>query len=148
MLSLGPDIIAIPSVVGSDQQSATRTLEDAGFVVNVQSSGYSSSAAKGTVTSQDPSANSRLEQGGTVTIYVSEGPQPEPPDVEGMYEQEAIDALTDAGFKYDVERGPSDTVDAGRVFGYELQANGVVTILVSTGPGSQGTGENENPSLQ
>ncbi len=148
VLSLGPDIIAIPSVVGSDQQSATRTLEDAGFVVNVQSSGYSSSAAKGTVTSQDPSANSRLEQGGTVTIYVSEGPQPEPPDVEGMYEQEAIDALTDAGFKYDVERGPSDTVDAGRVFGYELQANGVVTILVSTGPGSQGTGENENPSLQ
>jgi len=67
-ISSGPQ--RVPNVVGMTQAEAEKTLRDAGF--NPQASqDNSSTEPKGTVTGQTPNADTRLPQGSTVFITVS-----------------------------------------------------------------------------
>ena len=76
VISLGPESVAVPNVVGSSESSARNTLSSAGFGVEVQYE-YSSQAA-GTVIRQNPSSGTKMEKDSTVTIVISRGPEPEP----------------------------------------------------------------------
>jgi len=68
LVSLGPELVEVPNVVAYGVDDATATLQDAGFVVDVQnSSGY---IGLGYVFSQDPEAGTELPKGSTVTIYL------------------------------------------------------------------------------
>ena len=69
-----PTTAAVANVVGKTQSDAVATLQGQGFSVTVEST-YSSSVAKGKVVSQQP-ASGTLKLGASVTIYVSNGPQP------------------------------------------------------------------------
>jgi serine/threonine-protein kinase len=66
--SLGPELIEVPNVVAYGVDDATATLQDAGFVVDVeQSDGY---IGLNYVFSMDPGAGTDLPKGSTVTIYL------------------------------------------------------------------------------
>jgi serine/threonine-protein kinase len=68
--------VAVPSVVGDSQQTATQILTAAGFAVTVTQGSGPSQYANGTVFFQRPSASGTAAKGSTVTIYVQEGASP------------------------------------------------------------------------
>jgi len=68
LVSLGPELIAVPNVVAAGVDDATATLQGAGFDVDVQyAPGY---IGLGYVFSQDPGEGTELPKGSTVTIYL------------------------------------------------------------------------------
>jgi membrane peptidoglycan carboxypeptidase len=77
---LGP-MTSVPSVAGQSMESATATLEAAGFVV-IEGSPRDSAYAAGLVAMTSPSGGSSFPEGAPVTIYPSTGvrpPSPTPP---------------------------------------------------------------------
>jgi serine/threonine-protein kinase len=64
IISKGPDLVAVPDVVGMSLDEAVETLEAAGFSVNAEG------PPRGTVFESDPSAGARVKRGTEVTIYL------------------------------------------------------------------------------
>ncbi len=80
-ISEGPDVVAVPDVLGADAQSAQNALQASGFGVAVQQIETSDPAQVGIVLAQNPGAGAETETGSTVTIAIGvfvEAP-PEPP---------------------------------------------------------------------
>jgi serine/threonine-protein kinase len=71
-VSLGPGATTtqVPDVVGQDQQTATSTLRNAGFQVQVIMVQASDPSQNGTVVDEQPAGGTRAPDGSTVTIYV------------------------------------------------------------------------------
>lgn len=69
---------SVPSVVGLTKAAATTKLKNAGFGYSFVYS-YSSSVAKGNVIRQSISGGSKVAQGTTITVTISNGPQPAAP---------------------------------------------------------------------
>jgi membrane peptidoglycan carboxypeptidase len=70
-------LVPVPSVVGQSVETATATLEGAGFEV-ANGGTVDSGIAKGTVAYSYPAAYAQAGSGDTVTIYISDG-SPKPP---------------------------------------------------------------------
>lgn len=70
-----PNLVEVPDVVGETEAAGTATLEGAGFVVSA-SEAYSSTVAAGLIISQSPEGGEFANEGSTVAIVVSLGPQP------------------------------------------------------------------------
>ncbi|WP_447925274.1 Stk1 family PASTA domain-containing Ser/Thr kinase [Georgenia muralis] len=67
VLSRGPELLAVPEVVGTQVRAARQTLVDAGFQVEVEEV---LGAFFGTVRAQDPEAGSMLPRGSVITLTV------------------------------------------------------------------------------
>jgi serine/threonine-protein kinase len=136
--------VAVPNVVGDKLSKAQQTLEDAKFQVNVET--QSSDVKKNTVLTQDPLGDTEAEEGSTVTLVVSAGPeQVEVPDVVGLAQQVAIEQVQGAGFRVETQPVNSDQA-AGTVIstdppGGTLQDVGSTVVL------SVSTGEVEVPNV-
>ncbi len=78
-ISLGPDLVDVPSVVGMSQSNATGALKNAGFGVDIAQA-YSDSVPAGVVISYSPSG--AQAKGTTIVLTISKGPkkseQPKP----------------------------------------------------------------------
>jgi beta-lactam-binding protein with PASTA domain/tRNA A-37 threonylcarbamoyl transferase component Bud32 len=113
-VSQGPAPVQVPQVVGRSAQDAEQDLAAAGLRVDHADPEHSTEVAEGHVLAQDPEQGSDARRTDTVTLTLSAGPREvKVPDVVGMSEQEASDALADAGFEVDVNRylgGLLDTV--------------------------------------
>ncbi len=72
VVSSGPESIEVPSVVGQDQATATETLQNAGFTVNVVTT--QSDEPAGQVIDQSVYGSIGADADRTITIYVSSGP--------------------------------------------------------------------------
>jgi serine/threonine-protein kinase len=74
-VSLGPNATTaqVPDVVGQDQQTATNTLQNAGFHVQVIMVPPPDPSQSGIVIDEEPAGGTRAPQGSTVTIYVGSG---------------------------------------------------------------------------
>jgi eukaryotic-like serine/threonine-protein kinase len=82
-ISSGPELVAVPSVIGLSRDSAEAQISEAGMVPAVQE--QESPEPEGEVIGQDPSAGTELRRGSTVTITVSTGiEQVVVPDVVGL----------------------------------------------------------------
>jgi serine/threonine-protein kinase len=68
LVSKGPPLVEVPHVAGSGVDAATRTLEDAGFTVDVRH--YTPYFGLGFVMRQE-SAGEKLPRGSAVTIWIS-----------------------------------------------------------------------------
>jgi eukaryotic-like serine/threonine-protein kinase len=69
-VSKGPKQSTVPDVTNQDEDSATSTLEGAGFKVTVNREDVNDPGLDGIVLSQDPSGGTRAPHGSTVTITV------------------------------------------------------------------------------
>ena len=69
-VSKGPKQSTVPDVTNQDQDSATSTLEGAGFKVTVNRQDVNDPGLDGIVLSQDPTGGTKADQGSTVTITV------------------------------------------------------------------------------
>ena len=69
-VSKGPKESTIPDVGGYDEETATQTLEQSGFAVDVQDQDTTDASQDGIVLSQDPPGGEKAKPGTTVTIVV------------------------------------------------------------------------------
>jgi len=67
VVSDGPEMVAVPDVTRMSVDDAVQTLEDAGFVTDVQGD---EEGAFGYVYGTDPAAGTMLKQGTTVIVYI------------------------------------------------------------------------------
>ncbi|WP_043446988.1 Stk1 family PASTA domain-containing Ser/Thr kinase [Arthrobacter sp. L77] len=142
LVSRGPELFAVPELGGRSQVDATAELEAAGLAVGALDEEYSESVPAGGILRQDPAQGAELRRGSVVDLVVSLGPAPiAVPDVVGLAEQDAVDALEEAGLVPVVgeAREYSRTVPAGAVAGQspsgtEVQRGTGVTLTLSRGP--------------
>jgi beta-lactam-binding protein with PASTA domain/predicted Ser/Thr protein kinase len=141
IVSTGPNLVAVPDVVGASEASARAELEQAGFIVNVDTA--ESDQGEGTVIDQSPDGGEEAERNTGVTIVVSEGPaEPETvavPSVEGLRQDRATAALTGDGFDVSIDEvETSDPDEDGIVLdqfpsgGTEADPGTQVTIQVGS----------------
>jgi serine/threonine-protein kinase len=137
-VSQGPPKTTVPSVVGEPLDRALADLQDSklkGRPVQVESD-----KPQGEVVSQSPTAGATLEQGKTVTLRVSKGPQPiGVPNVIGSTFETAQSTLLGKGFavsRLDVKSDqPKDTVIGMSPGPGTLQPpNTNIRLTVSKGP--------------
>ena len=140
VVSKGTQPVAVPSVVGRSRETATATLQSAGFAVDVTHQ-VSSDAAAGNVISQNPSAGTEAGKDSTVTITVAKAPpQATVPDVIGQSRSSATNALRNRGFKVSVEEEPvQDQAEDGTVIaedpsGGKADQGSTVTITIGRFP--------------
>src|SRR5690348_2651503 len=118
-VSKGQAPVAVPNVVGQQQDQAASTLQSKGFKVDTKTDPTSSSPA-GQVISQNPSGGTAAP-GATITITVSGGAVPVPPVV-GDSQATASQILTNAGFQVSVQNGSGPAnVANGTVFSQNPQ---------------------------
>ncbi len=70
IVSKGPDDVAVPDVVGLDEESARLEIEGAGLTVSVSDDPTDDPAEDGLVVAQDPEGGDRVEEGSTIVIFV------------------------------------------------------------------------------
>jgi beta-lactam-binding protein with PASTA domain/tRNA A-37 threonylcarbamoyl transferase component Bud32 len=120
--------LPVPNFVGQNVQVAQQWASEHGLTLNQQADNTSQQPA-GTVTGQQPAANSAYQQGETITVEVSSGPQlVNVPDVTGLSLAQATQELQQAGFKVQVQGPPY----RGTVWGYSPvtpQASGSTITL-------------------
>jgi eukaryotic-like serine/threonine-protein kinase len=135
-ISSGPELVAVPSVIGLSRDSAEAQISDAGLVPGVQES--ESEEPEGEVISQDPSAGSELRVGSTVTITVSTGiEQVVVPDVVGIGAADAERQLRAEGLvpvrrEMEVAEASQDgqVIDQRPAAGVEVERGREVVIVV------------------
>jgi beta-lactam-binding protein with PASTA domain len=105
----------VPGVVGQSEATATATLKDAGFKVHVNQE-YSDQYNTGLVTRQQPTADTKLINGGTVEIWVCKGPLTIVlTNLRGLTTAQAAAYLTGNGLVPKELKGPS-TLPIGNVY--------------------------------
>ncbi len=98
----------VPGVVGQSEATARATLEGKGFKVKVNQE-YSDAFAPGLVTRQQPAANTKLIDGGTVEIWVCKGPETIVlNDMRGMTAADAAAYLKGNGLRGNEQKGRSN----------------------------------------
>jgi eukaryotic-like serine/threonine-protein kinase len=95
-VSSGPAQVTVPNVTGQNEASATSELSNVGLKADVTEE--ESTEDPGTVLRQSPSAGSKVEKGGTVTIVVAKAPtKVQVPGVIGQDQGAASSTLSAAG---------------------------------------------------
>jgi serine/threonine-protein kinase len=78
VVSGGPGTVVVPSVICMDIDEAQGEITAARLQFDVVGSGFSDECPEGTVSQQDPSGGEEVEEGTTVRVLESEGPEPTP----------------------------------------------------------------------
>ncbi len=141
IVSVGPDSIAIPIVVGLTQEEALNKLNNQGFqnieIRKLKTNEYD----EGVVAEQEPEPSSLLEPSGVIVIQVADGRVSDIiPNLTGQTLNNAVDELTGKGWSTAIEEVESETIDEGRVVatdppnGTDHSLEEDVTIFISTGP--------------
>lgn len=142
-ISDGPAIITIPS------QLPGRSEGDVGFILGNEGLipeflyEFSDEQAAGLVIRTEPGAGEQLPAGGTITVVVSQGPEPVAvPDLTGMTEEQARSALEAVGLQLTVspttvETGPEQdgkVVTQSIAVGEEVDPATIVQVTLGKAP--------------
>ena len=137
-VSSGPAIVSVPPVAGLTEEEARKRLENAGFQV-VVAERFSDNVPRGLVIGTEPGVGTQLSTAQPVTLLVSKGSdRVEVPDVVGLNEQAALNALSAADLAGTVVQRDSDEPQ-GEVVGQSpgpaklVPRGSQVTIFASTG---------------
>ncbi len=132
--------VVVPSVIDVNVQTATATLEAAGFEVNPITEPNDDKPVD-IVFDQSPHADERVDKGSTVTIKVSAGANTVPmPRVIGQQETDARAFLTAQGFTnietklVDNDATEGEVVDQLPAPDTQVAKTGTITLTVSAGP--------------
>ena len=144
--------VEVPNVVGKHQYFAKTEIAGSSLVAGEESKQESETVEKERVIEQNPAAGISMAPGNPVDLLISLGPTMiEVPDVTGMSEQDAIDAISNSGLLAGaVFDQYSETVPQGSVInqsplpGVSVKQDVPVHLLVSIG--SNGGGLPPDPS--
>jgi serine/threonine-protein kinase len=93
-ISLGPQFVTIPNLVGQPVAQAKSQLESKGLTVKIVEQG-SKTVPSGAVIGTDPSG--QAQNGSTITLFASVGDQVQVPDVQGVPYPQGLTTLENAG---------------------------------------------------
>lgn len=158
------DEITVPDVSGMSEDDAQRALEDEGLKVGSSEFVYDDNVAEGDVIGTTPSANAKVTKDTEIIMKVSKGAERKTvPDIRGMSESAARDALSNAGLTVGtVTYDYNDSVEKGNVVsqslngGKKVSKGTTVDFAVSNGkkpeekisvPGVAGVSENNARQL-
>ena len=97
---LASEASCVPDVIGRGTAEATMLIEQARFKIVVGQAVHHKSIPKGSVAQQLPKAGMAYDQGRSVTVRLSNGPDAKPvPKVVGLSLKQAKKAIKKAGFK-------------------------------------------------
>ena len=145
--------VTVPDVRGLAPDAAGTLLAGAGLAAGGVSQDYDATVPFGLVAGQTPAAGAQVPRHTPVNMVTSLGPPLTIPDLAGMTQEDAADALAGIGLAIgSVTHGYSITVPAGRILsqtpaaGTPLSAGIRVDIVISLGaiavPGVAGLTEN------
>lgn len=147
VVSLGPEPVPVPEVVGLMLDEARRALEAAELAVGEVERVFDEEAPEGEVLLAAAGGNpivpaeTEVPRGSGVDLIVSEGPRPRTiPDVAGRSFDDAQAALDDVDLVANQTEAFSDDVAAGLVIGTspavgaEVPKGSTVDVIVSKGP--------------
>ncbi len=135
VLGSGPDVVAIPPVIGLTEAQATQTLESAGFQV-LTSVQDASLAPAGVVIAVTPNQGVEVAPGTAVTLTISTGVLAIP-DVRGQPVEDAEAVLREAGFtniarnNLESEEAPGTVLEVSPAVGTEIAAGDLITLGVA-----------------
>lgn len=145
---LEDDSIYMPNLLRKDYRTAEAELEnDYGVVVSYGDRVYSDIIDEGLIVSTDPVSGSVLEEGQTVILYVSKGPEVRAvtmPNLVGMDRDEAEEALESIGLTLGDcvtvagSRTAGEIIYQGVKYGSEADPGTVVHVQISDGSLSSG----------
>ncbi|MFF2111895.1 Stk1 family PASTA domain-containing Ser/Thr kinase [Rhodococcus koreensis] len=144
--SVGPgskaDQVTMPDVTNQAADDAETTLQNLGFRVSRQQK-PDAVVATGNVITTRPVGGVQVDEGSTITLEVSSGPeQVKVPRLAGLTQQEAQQELNAVGLRLDtaVARAPSDASDVDKVIqqnpssGASISLDSEVAVTLGTGP--------------
>ena len=140
-LSKGPEPIAqveVPNLTDMTRAAAESALK--AIKLKCQVHEEANDAEKGKVFKQSRNTGEMVDEGTTIEIWVSTGPDEiNVPGVLGMSEAEASNTLTNAGFKVSIEAGSySDSYAQGTVMAQSVTGTAKegteITLTISKGP--------------
>lgn len=142
MLSLGTSSITIPDVTGQSKGDAKTALENLGLTVNITEE-YNSSTPSGCVISSNPSAQTTVATGSTVTLRISKGSEASSavsvPQLQGKTKDEATAALEDVGLTINVtynnlDEGDMKVASQNPEAGTKVDSGSSITVVIAGMP--------------
>jgi len=139
--SRGPQVLKVPKLVGKTLEEATAVLQQDGLILGSVSEDFSEDVPEGAVMEQSPGRGDEAPGGSKIDLVVSQGPPPVTvPDVTGLEEATAVDALEAQGLRVEVREDFSEKVERGFVISQNGRPEDIVgkgtrvKIVVSQGP--------------
>ncbi len=121
--SIDPDTLYIPDLIGQNYNeiAAKQNAESEYIVIKANEDVFSEKYKEGEIAEQTPEPNMKADKKVTIVVKVSKGSSNrELPVIAGQTVEEAVSSLNSQGFIASPGNfTPSDTVDAGKVIGYE-----------------------------
>ena len=136
-----PELVTVPNVVGLDRNEASDLLQESNLGIAFREE-PSTEVAEGLVIRSDPTADSEVDPGTRVTLFISAGPEEFPiPNVTNLGIEEARRVLSDSNFNVGQEiLQDSQDFEEGIVISQSLPAGTEaapgtsVDLVVSSGP--------------
>ena len=140
-VSMGPEPVSVPNLVGMTQSAAEEALTNLGLEAGDIAQENDNTAAAGTVIAQDPAAGSSVSPGTEVDMTVSLGAEMVTvPDVVTLLQSDAEDEITDEGLVVGtITPGLSDIIASGYVISQSLEpdseapSGSAVNLVVASG---------------
>ncbi|KUL24942.1 Stk1 family PASTA domain-containing Ser/Thr kinase [Actinoplanes awajinensis] len=140
ILSLGPEVHAVPDLGGQEAANAKGSLEELNLKYKEGKGQYSDTVPEGVVISTSPKAGTELKPGDTVTVVLSKGRAPiTVPNLVGLNINEARGKLQALGLTA-LERSKDSDQPTDQVLaqtpkpGSGVEKNAEITLDVSKGP--------------
>ena len=140
VVSDGPALLQVPTVVGSTRERAIGQLRGQGFAYTERTARHDTIGV-GVVISQNPEGEARARAGSEVELVISAGPQPiEMPRVIGLSRDRAEGMLEGLGLEVSTTLARNNEVPAGVVArqepapGADVNPGWSVQLVVSEGP--------------
>ena len=143
LVSEGPPMIEVPSVLGLDPNSARVFLAGQGFDVRFGKPAHSATIRQGLVGATNPAPGAPITKGGVVVIAVSSGPEMvQVPNIVSMTMDDARKVLAKLGLKLGVSSTIAvNSVPAGVILSQDPIERGTIapgsTVMVDVSAGSQ-----------
>lgn len=141
VVSRGPELHAVPKIVGVSQSTAKKKLTAHHLSVGKVKHHYSETVDKGDVISSDPKTGKKLRRDSKVDLVVSKGiPPVQVPTLAGLTTGAAKQTVEKQGLAFASTQAYSKTVPKGEVIGQQPGAGSdakrgsTVTVTVSKGP--------------
>ena len=133
------DKVVVPSLVGKTEEEAKSALNSIGLGYKAVKQS-SSTIPEGKIISQGTTAGTKVAKNSTITLSISSGPESSlVPNVVGIDQVEAANALESAGFMVTVKKANSDTVEEGKVISQTptAQSNSApgTTVIITVSEG-------------
>ena len=152
-VSIGAELVPVPSVIGKSQDDAFDTLTTGGFRPNRVAFVHSEDYLQDTVIAQTPPEGGGQRRGSPVNLLISRGPRPrvvQLPNFQGQPASDVVVTLETVGLKVETEYSSHPKIPQGAIITHE-PAGGV---MVRTGDrilleisGLQGATENISKPL-